>query len=68
MSFDDFAISLFTAGPKTQNISTFLYATMKKQNLSVNAFSTIMIAIISIIVIVRYIKDSKRTDLSEEGR
>ncbi|HHU28003.1 TPA: ABC transporter permease [bacterium] len=67
MSFDDFAISLFTAGPKTQNISTYLYSTLKKQTLSVNAFSTIIIAIITVIVIVRYIKDSKK-DLLEEGR
>jgi spermidine/putrescine transport system permease protein len=68
MSFDDFAISLFTAGPKTQNISTFLYATLKKQNLSVNAFSTIIIVIISVIVIFKFFKDRSNQSELTEGR
>jgi spermidine/putrescine transport system permease protein len=68
MSFDDFAISLFTGGQKTQNISTFLYATYKKQNLSVNAFSTVIIAIITVVVIVKFFKDRKVQNESIEGR
>ena len=41
MSFDDFVISYFTTGPGINNISTYVYATTKRINPSVNALSSI---------------------------
>ena len=51
MSFDDFVISYFTTGPGINNISTYVYATTKRINPSVNALSTIIVLAITIILI-----------------
>ena len=50
MSFDDFIISYFTTGPGINNISTYVYSSVKRINPSVNALSTIIIAVITIII------------------
>ncbi len=51
MSFDDFVISYFTTGPGINNISTYVYATTKRINPSVNALSTLIVIAITIIMI-----------------
>lgn len=49
MSFDDFLISYFTGG-NTSNVSTFIYS-LKRIKPYINAFSTIIILLIAIIII-----------------
>jgi len=51
MSFDDFVISYFTTGPGINNISTYVYATTKRINPSVNALSTLIVLAITIVLI-----------------
>ena len=52
MSFDDFVISYFTTGPGINNISTYVYASVKRINPSVNALSTIIILMVTVVLIV----------------
>lgn len=49
MSFDDFLISYFTGGNKS-NVSTFIYS-LKRIKPYINAFSTIIISLIAIMII-----------------
>ena len=51
MSFDDFVISYFTTGPGINNISTYVYATTKRINPSVNALSTLIVLAMTIVLI-----------------
>ncbi|MBO4358685.1 MAG: ABC transporter permease [Erysipelotrichaceae bacterium] len=51
MSFDDFVISYFTTGPGINNISTYVYATTKRINPSVNALSTLIVLAITLILV-----------------
>lgn len=51
MSFDDFVISYFVTGPGIDNISTFVYSSVKRINPSVNALSTLIVLAITIILI-----------------
>ncbi len=51
MSFDDFVISLFTTGPGVNNISIYVYANMKRVNPTINALSTIVVAIVTVVLI-----------------
>ena len=51
MSFDDFVISYFTTGPGINNISTYVYATSKRINPSVNALSSIIVVVVTIVLI-----------------
>jgi spermidine/putrescine transport system permease protein len=51
MSFDDFVISYFTTGPGINNISTYVYATTKRINPSVNALSTLIVIVITLVLI-----------------
>lgn len=59
MSFDDYAISYFVTSGQLQNVSIYLTTTGKKTDLSINAFSAIVIVIIVVIIIVRFITDMK---------
>ncbi|MBR2802948.1 MAG: ABC transporter permease [Erysipelotrichaceae bacterium] len=52
MSFDDFVISYFVTGPGVNNISTYVYSSVKRINPSVNALSTIIILAITIVLVV----------------
>ena len=52
MSFDDFVISYFTTGPGINNISTYVYSSVKRINPSVNALSTIIILVITVVLII----------------
>jgi len=62
MSFDDFVISFFTAGVGINNISMYVYS-MKRYNPSVNAMSTLIVAVVTLILItvnlIPRIKDKK---------
>lgn len=51
MSFDDFVISYFVTGNGVQNISILVYTMSKRVNPSINAISTLVIAIITIALI-----------------
>lgn len=59
MSFDDFVISYFTAG-STTNISIYLYTLKRGVNPSINALSTIMIIVITIVVVANFIRTNKQ--------
>ena len=50
MSFDDFVISFFTAGVGINNISMYVYS-MKRYNPSVNALSTLIVIVVTLILI-----------------
>ncbi len=62
MSFDDFVISFFTAGVGINNISMYVYS-MKRYNPSVNALSTLIVIVVTLILIsvnlIPRIKDKK---------
>ena len=62
MSFDDFVISFFTAGVGINNISMYVYS-MKQYNPSVNALSTLIVVVVTLILIaanvIPRIKDKK---------
>ena len=64
MSFDDFVISYFTTGPGINNISTYVYATTKRINPSVNALSTLIVIAITIVLtlsnVVPVIRDRRK--------
>ncbi len=51
MSFDDFVISYFVTGPGINNISTYVYSSVKRINPSVNALSTIIVLGITVVLI-----------------
>ncbi|MGM9662393.1 MAG: ABC transporter permease [Oscillospiraceae bacterium] len=65
MSFDDFIISYFVTGNGVQNISILVYTMSKRVNPSINALSTLVIALITvtlvIVNIVPIIKEKRRT-------
>lgn len=52
MSFDDFVISYFVTGNGVSNISILVYTMSKRVNPSINALSTLIIAIISLFLLV----------------
>ena len=62
MSLDDFVVSYFNAGPGMNTISMYVYS-MKRYNLSVNAMSTLIVAVVTVILIlvnlIPWIKDKK---------
>lgn len=51
MSFDDFVISYFVTGNGVSNISILVYTMSKRINPSINALSTIIIVIITLVLI-----------------
>ena len=53
MSFDDFVISYFTTGPGINNISTYVYSSVKRINPSINALSTMIVIGITIVLILK---------------
>lgn len=61
MSFDDFVISYFTAGSAT-NISIYLYTLRRGVEPTINALSTIIIAIIGVVVTYRYLKSNQNSE------
>ena len=53
MSFDDFVISYFTTGPGINNISIYVYSSVKRINPSINALSTVIVLGITIVLILK---------------
>ncbi len=51
MSFDDFVISLFTTGPGVSNISIYVYSNVKRVNPTINALSSLIVYVMTIILI-----------------
>ena len=51
MSFDDFVISLFTTGPGVSNISIYVYSNVKRVNPTINALSTLIVILATILLI-----------------
>jgi spermidine/putrescine transport system permease protein len=52
MSFDDFVISYFVTGNGVKNISILVYTMSKRINPTINALSTIMVVIITVVLVV----------------
>lgn len=52
MSFDDFIISYFVTGRGIKNLSIMVYTMSKRVNPSINAISTLVVAVITIALIV----------------
>ncbi len=55
MSFDDFVISYFVTGNGVKNISIVVYNMTKRINPTINALSTIVIAVIAVILLGMYV-------------
>lgn len=51
MSFDDFIISYFVTGRGVKNLSIMVYTMSKRVNPSINAISTLVVAIITLVLI-----------------
>jgi spermidine/putrescine transport system permease protein len=51
MSFDDFVISYFVTGNGVKNISIIVYTMRKRVNPSINALSTLILAILMVVLI-----------------
>lgn len=51
MSFDDFIISYFVTGNGVNNISILVYTMSKRVNPSINALSTLIILMITVVLI-----------------
>ena len=64
MSFDDFIISYFVTGNGVQNISILVYTMSKRVNPSINALSTLIILMITVVLgavnIVPLLQDKKK--------
>ena len=62
MSLDDFVVSYFNTGAGINTISMYVYS-MKRYNLSVNAMSTLIVVVVTLILIlanlIPWIKDKK---------
>ncbi len=52
MSFDDFIISYFVTGNGVNNISILVYTMSKRINPSINALSTLVIALITVVLLI----------------
>ena len=52
MSFDDFIISYFVTGRGVKNLSIMVYTMSKRVNPSINAVSSLVILLITIVLIV----------------
>lgn len=52
MSIDDFVISLFTTGPGVNTISIYVYSSFKRVNPTINALSSLMVILITIVLVV----------------
>jgi len=68
MSFDDFTISYFVTGNGINNISTLVWNMSKRINPSINALSTIIIAIITLTLIIINIFPIYKNHRKEKGK
>lgn len=67
MSIDDFVISYFTAGSKVQTLSMTIYAmTRKRVSPEINAISTLLFAVVLLLLIVINIRESRQEKLRKK--
>ena len=52
MSFDDFVISFFTTGTGVSNISIYVYSMSKRINPTINALSSLIVAVVTTVLII----------------
>lgn len=52
MSFDDFIISYFVTGRGVKNLSIMVYTMSKRVNPSINAISTLVVVLITIVLLI----------------
>ena len=71
LSFDDFVISYFTSGAKSQTLSIIIYAmTRKRISPKINALSTIMFVVVFVLLLIvnlRKSKDNTTTKKKQKG-
>lgn len=69
MSFDDFIISYFVTGRGIKNLSIMVYTMSKRVNPSINAISTLVVVLITIVLIfvnvVPLIKEKRKSETME---
>jgi spermidine/putrescine transport system permease protein len=67
MSFDDFVISYFVSGNGVKNISILVYTMSKRINPTINALSTILVVIITVVLLIvnLYPMLNKKKELKE---
>ncbi|MBR2589665.1 MAG: ABC transporter permease [Clostridia bacterium] len=70
LSFDDFVISYFTSGPKSQTLSLIIYAmTRKRISPKINALSTIMFITVFVLLLVVNLRQNKdKTTIRKRGK
>ncbi len=75
MSFDDFIISYFVTGKGIKNLSVMVYTMSKRVNPSINAISTLVVVLITIVLtiinvlpIIREKRNLQRTEIKEKSK
>jgi len=68
MSFDDFVISYFVTGNGYQNISTQVYTMTKRVNPSINALSSLVILIITVVLLLINLAPLVRNKIKNKGQ
>jgi len=67
MSIDDFVISYFTAGSSVQTLSMRIYAmTRKRISLKINALSTLLFAVVLILLVIINVREMRQEDLERK--
>ncbi|WP_304683388.1 extracellular solute-binding protein [Ileibacterium valens] len=66
MSFDDFIISYFATGQGVKNLSIMVYTMAKRVNPSINAISTLIVLLITIILILINIVPALRKNIEKK--
>lgn len=68
MSFDDFVISYFVTGGGVKNLSIMVYTMSKRVNPSINAISTLVVVMITIVLIVMNVAPIIKEKRSKAGK
>jgi spermidine/putrescine transport system permease protein len=66
MSFDDFVISFFTTGVGINNISIYVYTMYKRINPSINALSSLIVLVVTVVLILVNVIPALRGRKKEE--
>ena len=67
MSFDDFVISFFTSGPAVNTVAIYVYSSIKRINPTINALSTIIVLIVTIVLVLMNVVPMIKNRKKEEG-
>lgn len=68
MSFDDFIISYFVTGDGVKNLSIMVYTMSKRVNPSINAISTLVVVLITIVLILVNVIPAIRKKMMKEEK